>query len=94
MRVARLETGLAPGETPRTATQRLVTDVLVTESTGQEISVRSSVLVLQLRHERHESTFAGRRKDLLRLEAAGFRIARREITLLHRVLPRTISIFF
>lgn len=94
MRVARLNTGLAPGETPRTVTQRFVTDILVTAVAGPEVSVRSSVLVLSVRHERHESSFAGRRKDVLRADGNTFQIARREITLMHSVLPRTISIFF
>ncbi|MCV7134921.1 aromatic-ring-hydroxylating dioxygenase subunit beta, partial [Mycobacterium hodleri] len=95
LRIARLATGLAPGETPRTITQRIVSDILVTDVSDQELSVRSSVMVFLVRHERHECFFIGKRQDVLRLdEQAGLVLAARVITLAHSVLPRAISIFF
>lgn len=95
LRIARLATGLAPGETPRTITQRLVSDILVTDVSDQELSVRSSVMVFLVRHERHESFFIGKRQDVLRRdEDSGLLLAARDITLAHSVLPRAISIFF
>ncbi|RDH74282.1 aromatic-ring-hydroxylating dioxygenase subunit beta [Mycolicibacterium moriokaense] len=95
LRIARLATGLAPGETPRTTTQRIVSDILVTDASDQEFSVRSSVLVFLVRHERHENFFIGKRQDVLRRdEDSGLLLAARAITLAHSVLPRAISIFF
>lgn len=95
LRIARLATGLAPGETPRTITQRIVSDILVTDVSDQELCVRSSVMVFLVRHERHESFFVGKRQDVLRRdEDSGLLLAARVITLAHSVLPRAISIFF
>jgi 3-phenylpropionate/cinnamic acid dioxygenase small subunit len=95
LRIARLATGLAPGETPRTITQRIVSDILVTDVSDQELSVRSSVMVFLVRHERHESFFIGKRQDVLRRdEDSSLLLAARDITLIHSVLPRAISILF
>lgn len=95
LRIARLATGLAPGETPRTITQRIVSDILVTDVSDQELCVRSSVMVFLVRHERHESFFIGKRQDVLRRDKhSGLLLAARVITLAHSVLPRAISIFF
>ena len=95
LRIARLATGLAPGETPRTITQRIVSDILVTDMSDQEFSVRSSVLVFLVRHERHENFFIGKRQDVLRRdEDSGLLLAARAVTLAHSVLPRASSIFF
>ena len=93
-RVARLETGMALVESPPSATQRLVTDVLVLGAGPVHVDVRSSFLVLQVRDERNETTFGGRRTDRLRITADGFRLLRRDILLVHYVLPRTVSMFF
>lgn len=94
LRVARLATGLAPGETPKTITQRMVTDILITSASDQELGVRSSVLLLTVRHERHESVFLGRRVDALRFDGDNLKLASRNVVLAHSVLPRTISVFF
>jgi 3-phenylpropionate/cinnamic acid dioxygenase small subunit len=93
-RVARLETGMALVESPVSATQRLVTDIHVIESGPAHADVRSSFLVLQARDEQYETTFAGRRIDRLKVTSGGFRVLRRDMLLVHYVLPRTISMFF
>jgi hypothetical protein len=41
-----------------------------------------------------ETTFAGRRIDRLKVTPDGFRVLRRDMLLVHYVLPRTISVFF
>jgi 3-phenylpropionate/cinnamic acid dioxygenase small subunit len=94
LRVARLRTGLAPGETPKTIMQRFVSDILITDVNEHSVSVRSSVLLFLVRHERHEGFFVGRRQDTLLLQEDGLRLSSRNITLAHSVLPRTISVFF
>lgn len=92
-RVARLDTGLALVESPPSSTQRLVTDVLVKDVCGDEVVVRSSFLVFQVRDEQNEVFFVGRRIDRLRRHKRSFRVFRRDIALAQYVLPRTISIF-
>jgi 3-phenylpropionate/cinnamic acid dioxygenase small subunit len=93
-RVARLDTGFALVESPPSATQRLVTDLLIMHVDDEYVDVRSSFLVFQVRDERNETLFVGRRIDRLRSTAGALRLLRREILLAHYVLPRTISLFF
>lgn len=93
-RVARLDTGLALVESPPSATQRLVSDVLVLAHEGESVEARSTFFVLQVRDETNETLFSGRRTDRLRVAGDGFRVVRRDILLAHFVLPRTISLFF
>ena len=76
------------------ATQRLVTDIHVLDSGPAHVDVRSSFLVVQARDEQNETTFAGRRIDRLKVVGDGFRVLRRDMLLVHYVLPRTISMFF
>lgn len=93
-RVARLETGMALVESPASATQHLVTDICILDRRHEHVEVRSSFLVVQARDEQNETTFAGRRIDRLRITPDGFRVLRRDMLLVHHVLPRTISVFF
>lgn len=93
-RVVRLETGLALVESPPSVTQRLVTDVLLTDAAEDRVAARSSFLVYQLRDEQNGAFFIGRREDRLRPHGTGFRIVRRDIVLAQYVLPRAISVFF
>jgi 3-phenylpropionate/cinnamic acid dioxygenase small subunit len=93
-RIERLETGMALVESPVSATQRLVTDIHVLERGPEHVDVRSSFLVVQVRDEQNETTFAGRRTDRLKFTADSFRVLRRDMLLAHYVLPRTISMFF
>jgi ethylbenzene dioxygenase beta subunit len=93
-RVARLETGMALVESPPAAAQRLVTDVHILRSDPPVVEARSSFIAVQVRDERNETQFTGRRTDQLRIVEGGFRIVRRDILLVHYVLSRTISMFF
>ena len=92
-RVARLDTGFALVESPPSATQRLVTDILILDVQPSHVDVRTSFMVFQVRDEMNEALFAGRRLDRLRITDDGFRLLRRDILLAQYVLPRTISIF-
>lgn len=93
LRVARLSTGLAPGETPRTITQRLVTDILITSIEKNTIETRSSIVLFQVR-QRHERFFIGHRNDTLNLYDDVIKLRARTIMLSYSVLPSTISVFF
>jgi len=93
-RIARLDTGLALVESPPSATQRCVSDILIISQTAQMLEVRSSFSVVQARDEMNETHFVGRRIDRLTIGSSSLRLRRRDISLVHYVLPRTISLFF
>jgi 3-phenylpropionate/cinnamic acid dioxygenase small subunit len=95
LRVKQLDTGLRHAETPASRTRRLITGVLVdaTES-SDEVTARSSFLVIQNRQTTHISQFSGGREDRLRRIDGEWKLARRTIVLTETVLPRTLSIFF
>lgn len=95
LRVARLETGIAHAEVPKSVTQRLVTNVVVAPGGANgDLRVNSTFMVYQERRGRHGHTFYGRRDDVIRREAGALRIAARKIELAQTILPTTISIFF
>jgi 3-phenylpropionate/cinnamic acid dioxygenase small subunit len=94
LRVKRFDTGMAHVETPPSLTQRLVTNVLV-EPTAREdvVRVSSSFVVFLVRHDTHQSHFAGSRDDELRKVNGEWKLARRSVTLVQPLLPRALSIF-
>jgi 3-phenylpropionate/cinnamic acid dioxygenase small subunit len=92
-RVARLDTGLALTESPPSLTQRLVTDILIVSLDEISVEVRSSFLVYLVRDESNAASIVGRRLDKLRFYNDSFKVARREVTLAHFILPRAISVF-
>lgn len=95
MRVKRLDTGLAFVEMPQSLTQRMVSNVQVQNGQqGGELDVRSNFILFQVRHDRHEGSFVGRREDRLRRVDGRWKIASRKILLAQAILPRGISTFF
>ena len=94
-RVSRLtKTPMAHAEQPRSRTRHFVTNVWIAKCNGDELTVEVNLLVYQSRLERTESTFVGRRTDVVRRTAAGLRIAYRKIILDQTLIPRSLSIFF
>ncbi len=86
-RVARLGTGTAWSENPRTRYRHLVTNVAVTPGdTAGEYQVRSNVLVYRNRLEREENWMVAAREDTLRRGGDTLLLARRKITLDQNVL--------
>lgn len=95
LRVARLETGVAHAEVPKSVTQRLVTNVVIApDMRTSEIRVSSNFMVYQERRGRHAHTFFGRRDDVLKRGNGKLKIGARKIELAQAILPTTISIFF
>ena len=95
LRVARLETGVAHAEVPKSVTQRLVTNVMIApDSANGALRVGSNFMVYQERRGRHGHTFFGRRDDVLQREDGKLKIGARKIELAQTILPTTISIFF
>lgn len=86
-RVARLGTGTAWSENPRTRYRHLVTNVQAASTdVPDEYRVRSNVLVYRNRLEREENWMVAAREDTLRRSAGGLLLARRKITLDQNVL--------
>lgn len=94
LRVRRLDTGLAHAEQPPSRTRHFVSNVEILREEGDEIEVRSNILVFQSRLEKTECFFVGRREDRLRKVNDHWRIAMRKIILDQALLPRSLSILF
>jgi biphenyl 2,3-dioxygenase beta subunit len=93
-RVAKLETNTAWAEVPPSRTRRLITNVRIKRDVGDEIEVHSAFYIYKSRLETSEDVYIGERRDLLRRDSDGFKIARRLIILDQAVLlVRNISIF-
>jgi 3-phenylpropionate/cinnamic acid dioxygenase small subunit len=95
-RVKRLDTGTAWAEDPPSRTRHLVTNVRIEPlaETG-EYAVRSCFVLYRTRLRTDENLFVGRRNDVLRRTAGGWRIARREIVLDQNVImAKNLSVFF
>lgn len=99
MRVARLETGFAWAEDPPSRLRHFVTNVRVgqprTTEKGEEVDVRSYLLVFRSRWDRPEFTFlSAERQDVLRREEGAWKLARRLVILDHSTLPTHNLSFF
>ncbi len=99
-RAEQILTGVHWAEEPLSRVCRLVSNVQVTgvrtNAAGeQELAVRSRFHLYQNRCEYEEYNFIGKRDDVLRRTADGWKLARREITLGHTVLlAKNLSVFF
>lgn len=99
MRVARLETGFAWAEDPPSRLRHFVTNVQVGEPVrtdrGEEVEVRSYLLLFRSRWDKPDFTFlSAERQDLLRRENSGWKLARRLVILDHSTLPTHNLSFF
>lgn len=99
-RVEQILTGVHWAEEPLSRLSRSVSNVQVTSQSHNahgelEIGVRSRFITYQNRCEYEQYTFHGKREDVLRQTASGWKLARREITLPQTVLlAKNLSIFF
>lgn len=93
-RVAYLTSGLNSSDIPRSRRVRLITNIRIVGRSGSEIYVRSSFLLMQVRWDGSEVTYAGNRSDRLREAGGGLKLVRRDVSMLNVVLPRSITTFF
>lgn len=99
-RVEQILTGVHFAEEPLSRVCHLISNVRVLEARphgerGEEAVVGSRFLIHQNRVEYETYLFAGRRKDLLRREGDGWKIAKREIILDQNVLlAKNLTVFF
>lgn len=99
MRVARLETGFAWAEEPPSRLRHFVTNVRLGEprstERGEEVEVRSNLLVFRSRWDQPEYTIlSAERRDLLRRENGTWKLARRVVILDQSTLPTHNLSFF
>jgi 3-phenylpropionate/cinnamic acid dioxygenase small subunit len=94
-RVARLGTNSAWGEDPPSRTRRLIGNVQSGSWEGDEIPVRSNLLLYLGRGDSPDhAVLAAERRDVLRRTTQGLRIARRFVLLSHTTLPiQSLGVF-
>ena len=94
-RVRRLETGYAWAEDPPSRTRHCISNVIVTEVNGEELSTTSNFILYRSRLERDVDWWVGRRLDVLRRNNGSFLIAKRTVLLdMTNILSRNLSNFF
>lgn len=97
LRVERVETGFAWAEDPPSRLRHFVANVRTVEvpEREDELAVRSNVLVWRSRWDRPEhDLLSGERRDVLRLVAGEWRLARRLVVLDSTTLPTLNLAFF
>lgn len=94
-RVARLGTGTAWSENPRTRYRHLITNLEVDPGPEPDtVAARSNVLVYRNRLERDEYWIVAAREDLLRREEGLLKLARRKITLdQNTLLSKNLNVY-
>lgn len=95
-RVARLETGRAWAEEPRSRTRHLVTNVRIGAPVGDgEVNVTSNFIAYRNRLEIEDDLYVGRREDVLRVVSGSLKIASRLVILDQAVLTaKNMTILF
>ncbi len=86
MRVDRLAAGGAWAEDPPSRTRRLITNVRIAQTDGDELTVASNFQLYRTRLASEEDHWIGRREDRLRRVDGRFRLARRHIFLEQTVI--------
>jgi 3-phenylpropionate/cinnamic acid dioxygenase small subunit len=95
-RVARLDTGMAWAEDPPSRTRHLLANIEVEAADNDaEVTVYCNFIVYRSRAGSEEDFYVGARRDVLRREGGGWKIARRRLVLDQNVLSaKNVSIFF
>lgn len=86
LRIQRLAVGRAWAEDPPSRTRRLITNVRVERSEGNELTVHSNFHLYRTRLNSEEDSWIGRREDVLRRADGTLRLARRHIYLEQTVI--------
>ena len=89
MRVKKLEAGSAWSEDPPSRSRHFVSNVRVLEAAGDEVTVEACFHLYRSRLNSEETSWYGRREDVLRRTADGLRLARRHIFLDQTVILAT-----
>jgi 3-phenylpropionate/cinnamic acid dioxygenase small subunit len=89
MRVKKLEAGSAWSEDPPSRSRHFVSNVRILDVAGDEITLEACFHLYRTRLESDVDSWIGRRVDVLRRTAEGFRLARRHLFLDHTVIQST-----
>lgn len=81
-RIARLKSGAAYAQDPKSRLSRVISNVEIEEGSGGELIVHSTFNVTALRRRRMD-TFAGRTTHTLRPDGDSFKIARKKVLLIN-----------
>jgi 3-phenylpropionate/cinnamic acid dioxygenase small subunit len=95
-RIARLKTGMAWAEDPPSRTRHVIANIEIEPAeSAAEMTVYANFIVYRSRGEKEQDFYVGARRDTLRHEGGGLRIARRRLVLDQNVLSaKNVSIFF
>jgi 3-phenylpropionate/cinnamic acid dioxygenase small subunit len=95
-RVARLDTGMAWAEDPPSRTRHFLSNVEVSPGgAADEVEIRCNFIVYKNRSETEQDFYVGARRDVLRRDGDGWKIASRRLVLDQNVmLAKNISTFF
>ena len=89
MRVKKLEAGSAWSEDPPSRSRHFVSNIRVLGVEGEDVTVEAAFHLYRSRLNTEESHWFGRREDVLRRSADGFRLARRSLFLDQTVILST-----
>ncbi|MGE5268461.1 MAG: aromatic-ring-hydroxylating dioxygenase subunit beta [Thiohalocapsa sp.] len=95
-RVRRLDTGMAWAEDPPSRTRHMISNIEIEpgDSVG-ELRVYSNFIVYRSRAGSEEDFYVGARRDVLRRDGEGWKIAERRLVLDQNVLSaKNVSVFF
>lgn len=94
-RVERFQSEFAWSEDPPSRTRHHVSNVRVTDADGDEVRVKTNLLLFRAQGEGGDVVLSAERRDTLRRVDGELKLADREILLDHTVLPmKNISVFF
>ena len=96
MRVRKLDTGYSWSEDPPSRTRHVISNVRVIENDGaNNLTVETNFILYRTRLNSEEDMWVGMRRDKIRKEAEGYKIADRSIYLDQTVLlSKNLSNFF
>lgn len=86
VRIARLKSGFAHAQEPKSRMRRLVSNVVLTEEANGEIIASSNFLLVELRRGRQD-VFAGRTLHRLRAQNGSFKLVSKKVLLVNNNEP-------
>jgi 3-phenylpropionate/cinnamic acid dioxygenase small subunit len=94
-RIERFQSEYAWSEDPPSRTRHFVSNVRPGDPEGDEIPVKTNVLLFRAQGESGDTLLSAERHDILRRVDGDLKLAKRDIRLDHTVLPmKNISVFF
>ena len=86
LRIARLKSGFAHAQEPRSRMRRLLSNIVIEEAGQSEIVAASNFMLIELRRGKQD-VFAGRSIHRLRLCDGGFKIVSKKVLLVNNDEP-------